>query len=123
MRLGTPPLIDAYQALLDLAEAQRRVLAEGQLEVFLDIANERKQVFDAIQALNEDVGSLESGMRERVRAVVNQILDIDEELERMLRDRQGAIREELSRLQPGIQALRSYVQESNQNSFFIDRSH
>jgi hypothetical protein len=111
----------AYQALFELGQAQRAALDEPELDRFFALAEEREALFGRLKvAEGEPLGPED---RARIQDLIKRILETDREIEAEVLRRQEATRQEIAALQPGMNALAAYLQESDRGSFFIDRNH
>jgi uncharacterized protein YPO0396 len=118
----TTSVLASYQALLDLAEGQRRALLESNFDQFFALESKREQVFESLQALELEPTTASPQTQTQVRDLIAQILGVDQELEAALREHQEHTNHEIAKLQPGMNALHAYIQDHAESSFFFDKS-
>lgn len=114
-------LLAAYKALYELGQAQRQALGEPELDRFFALAEQREGIFERLKAAEAEETTAEE--RAEIQDLIKRILEADREIEAEVLRRQEATRQEIAALQPGMNALQAYLQESDRGSFFIDRNH
>ena len=114
-------LLTAYQGLLQLSRAQKAALSEPELEGFFGLGGQRESLFERLQALEAE--EIEPETRDQIRDLIAKILETDREIEAELLQRSTTNRQEIAQLQPGVNALQAYLQDSGSDSFFIDKNH
>lgn len=114
-------LLAAYKALFELGQAQQAALAEPELDRFFALGDERDALFERLKAADDEEVGPEG--RAQIRDLIQRILETDRAIEAEVLRRQDATRQEIAGLQPGMNALSAYLQESDRGSFFIDKNH
>lgn len=117
------PLADAYQALFDVASAQKRALAADDVEGYQSLGDRRVAAFEAIRRLEGEAGRLAAEPKSRILALIPQIIEIDHDIEAHVDRLTERGRSELTQLHHGLRALQSYLPAHvRQQAVFIDRS-
>ena len=95
-----------YEALRRTAEAQREAVQSENLDRFYDLLQEREKLLDKTESVQQE---LEGVDRQRAGQIVRDIMQVDQETERLLATKIEATRDELNGISRGRQALAGYA--------------
>jgi hypothetical protein len=115
-------LVGAYQALSQLALAQRQALESEDLDAFWRLSDEREATFQVIQGHGDRLEGLASPEQATIAQLIPAVLDADAMIEKRLGELASQTQHELGRLKTGLSALQSYAVDRNQEAYFIDRN-
>lgn len=94
-----------YEAIRRTAEAQRQAVETDDLDRFYDLLQERERLLEKAESVQQ---TLEGSDRTRTAQVVQEIMRVDQETERLLMGKIDDVRIELSDMSSGRQALAAY---------------
>lgn len=111
--------LELYDAIRSRATAQRVALDRDDLDTFFDLLQERERLI----ALAEQTPESPSGRvpRSAVAATVRDILDIDEQNQRLLDEKLRVAARELAFLRSGQQAMAGYGRPAPIRSLYFER--
>lgn len=115
-------LLAAYEALVELGQAQRQALEDPELDAFLALSEQREELFKQLQSLEPESERASEAERRRIGEAIATILQTDREIQHELLIRTHRARTELGKIQPGMNALQAYLQDSDASAYFIDRN-
>ena len=117
---------DLYRNLHQLSDQQQEVIAEGRTEALLELLSERQVIVDQLTAINRDIAPLRSRMSEiaqaapesqrkqlrtlvdDVQAMLQSIIDRDEQDRKTLEASKAKVGQELARTRTAPAALHAY---------------
>jgi hypothetical protein len=97
--------VGLYEAIRRTAEAQHQAVRSDDLERFYDLLVEREKLLEKTEAVPQQLDPVD---QDRAASVVQQIMRIDQETERLLSGKIEDAREELGGMAVGRQALSAY---------------
>jgi len=105
-------LLKMYNSMLDLSEAQRRVIEDGRLDEAIDMQKRRQVVLEEIQnfdskiAVDGSVGlsdgsknTIMEDLSSQIQHIIEKILSVDSEISVMIHSKIGFIQEKLADIQ------------------------
>ena len=98
--------IGLYEAIRRAAEAQRHAVHTDDLESFYGLLEEREKLLEKAEGIEQELDAID---RKQATAVVQEIMRIDQETERLLMGKIDEAREELGEMGVGRQALAAYA--------------
>lgn len=97
--------VGVYEAIRRTAEAQRAAVMADDLDRFYGLLEEREKLLAKAESVEQ---RLDGDDRDRAQQVVRDILRLDQETERLLMGKIDDVRDELSDMSVGKQALSAY---------------
>lgn len=111
-----------YRSLRELARRQLDSLAADDLEGLNEAGEARERLFTLIVERGAELKALDDARSAEIRDLVKQILADDAKITELATRAASAAREELGKIQQGMNALNAYASEALPQSYFIDRS-
>lgn len=115
-------LPNLYRSLREVARRQLDSLAAEDLEAFSEAGEARERLFALILDREGEMRGLDEARSAEIRDLIRQVLADDAKITELATRAADAAREELGRIQQGMNALHAYASEALPQSYFIDRS-
>ena len=121
-----------FKKMKDLAARQNALLAEEQMGMFFNLANQREQIQHEIGANDkryrvlsarsheEAIGEKTHAIRTEMADVIQSIREIDEKTEAFVLQKRDALFSEIRDLRKGQRAMKGYGGKSPRGAKFID---
>jgi hypothetical protein len=97
--------VGLYEAIRRTAEAQRQAVQVDDLDRFYNLLQERERLLEKAESVEQD---LPIDDRRKAGDIVRDILNLDQETERLLTGKIDDVKDELSGMVNGQQALAAY---------------
>ncbi len=123
--------LNMFRQMMELAQKQEKLLAEGLMDEYLSLANKREHLKNEISANERRYRTLIKGekenstktkpMAEKISELIRSIQKLDKKMEKLLLEEKNVLMTDFSRMKKGRNALKNYRVKGNNSPRFIEK--